>query len=349
MQLALAKLPAPTLETAMAAMAANQSIYLRNGITTAQEGAGNPAQLAGLQAFGASGNLKIDLVGYQIMQTRDALSEDFAPSKTYQDHYRLGGIKLVLDGSPQGKTAWLTEPYHVIPSGNPDDYAGYGTMEAAEVDGLFSAAFGRDIQVLAHANGDAAADQLLAGVERAGVLHGNADRRTVMIHAQTARDDQLDKMRASGVIPSFYVAHTFFWGDWHRDSVLGPERASRISPLRTSLDKDMVLTIHNDSPVVPPDMMRLVWTAVNRKTRSGDVLGPDERISPMEALRAVTIDAAYQYFEEESKGSLEVGKRADMVILSADPTVVDPMAIADIAVLETIKDGAVIYTHAGSP
>ncbi len=349
MQLALAKLPAPTHETAMAAMAANQSIYLRNGITTAQEGAGNPAQLAGLQAFGASGNLKIDLVGYQIMQTRDALSEDFAPSKTYTDHYRLGGIKLVLDGSPQGKTAWLTEPYHVIPSGNPDDYAGYGTMEAAEVDGLFSAAFGRDIQVLAHANGDAAADQLLAGVERAGVLHGNADRRTVMIHAQTARDDQLDKMRASGVIPSFYVAHTFFWGDWHRDSVLGPERASRISPLRTSLDKDMVLTIHNDSPVVPPDMMRLVWTAVNRKTRSGDVLGPDERISPMEALRAVTIDAAYQYFEEDSKGSLEIGKRADMVILSADPTVVDAMAIADIAVLETIKDGAVIYTHADSP
>ena len=343
MQLALAKLPTPTIETAMAAMAANQDIYLRNGITTAQEGAGNGAQLGGLAAFGASGNLKIDLVGYQLMQRQDQLGADFQPTQAYTNHYRLGGIKLVLDGSPQGKTAWLSEPYHVIPSGNSDDYAGYGTMDEADVDALLATAFERNVQVLAHANGDAAADQLLDGVERARALHGSSDRRTVMIHAQTARDDQLDRMHASGMIPSFYVAHTFFWGDWHRDSVLGPDRAMRISPLRSALDRDMVLTIHNDTPVVPPDMMRLVWTAVNRQTRSGDVLGPDERVSPMEALRAITIDAAYQYFEEDSKGSLEIGKRADLAILSADPTQVEPLAIADITVLETIKDGVTVF------
>jgi len=145
------------------------------------------------------------------------------------------------------------------------------------------------------------------------------------------------------VIPSFFVAHTFFWGDWHRDSVLGGDRAARISPLRSSLDRGMPLTVHNDSPVVPPNMMRLVWTAVNRRTRSGQVLGPDERITPMEALRAVTIDAAYQYFEEDSKGSIEVGKQADLTILSADPTQVDPLTIQDIMVLETIKDGRSIF------
>jgi len=345
MQLALAKLPPPTPESAMRAMAANQAVYLRNGITTAQEGAGRPAQLAGLQAFAGSGALEIDIVGYQFVSNPEALDVGLGISRTYTDHFRRGGIKLVLDGSPQGKTAWLTEPYHVIPSGSPSDYAGYNIMEAADVDAVLASAFERNIQVLAHANGDAAADQLLAGVARANETHGLADRRPVMIHAQTARDDQLDQIAENGLIPSFFVAHTFFWGDWHRDSVLGPDRANRISPLRSARDRDITLTIHNDSPVVPPDMMRLVWTAVNRQTRSGDVLGEDERISAMEALEAITIDTAYQYFEEDSKGSVEVGKRADLTILSADPTAVDPEMIADILVMETIKDGEVIYTR----
>ena len=343
MQLALAKLPAPTPQAAFAAMAANQAVYTRNGITTAQEGAGNPAQLAGIEAFGQNGGLDIDIVGYQLMRTPDDLDAGFSVSDDYVGGFRRGGIKLVLDGSPQGKTAWLTEPYHVPPLGGADDYAGYAIMESEDVDALLAKAFERNIQVLAHANGDAAADQLLAGVVRANDVHGAADKRPVMIHAQTARDDQLDLMRDTGVIPSFFVAHTFFWGDWHRDSVLGGDRAARISPLRSSLDRGMPLTVHNDSPVVPPNMMRLVWTAVNRRTRSGQVLGPDERITPMEALRAVTIDAAYQYFEEDSKGSIEVGKRADLTILSADPTQVDPLTIQDIMVLETIKDGRSIF------
>ena len=347
MQLALAKFPAPTPQTAFAAMAANQAVYVRNGITTAQEGAGNRAQLAGIEAFAENGGLDIDIVGYQLMRNPQALDAEFSISEDYAGGFRRGGIKLVLDGSPQGKTAWLTEPYHVPPLGGPDDYAGYAIMESDAVNALLAKAFERNIQVLAHANGDAAADQMLAGVMRANDMHGAADRRPVMIHAQTARDDQLDLMRDTGVIPSFFVAHTFFWGDWHRDSVLGHARAARISPLRSSLDRGMTLTVHNDSPVVPPDMMRLVWTAVNRRTRSGQVLGPDQRITPMEALRAVTIDAAYQYFEEDSKGSIDVGKRADLTILSADPTQVDPLTIQDIMVVETIKDGRSIYV-AGS-
>ncbi|MEO9970340.1 MAG: amidohydrolase [Hyphomonadaceae bacterium] len=346
MQLALARLPQPTLDGAMRAMSANQAIYVRNGITTAQEGAGSPAQLAGIEAFAGSGALDIDIVGYQVMRAvADLDDERVVTDRTYSAHFRRGGIKLVLDGSPQGKTAWLTEPYHVVPSGNAEDYAGYATMETKDVNALVAAAFERDIQVIAHANGDAAADQLLTATELANQANGVSDRRPVMIHAQTVRDDQLDKMKASGMIPSFFVAHTFFWGDWHRDSVLGAERAERISPLRSALDRDMVLTIHNDSPVVPPDMMRLIWTAVNRKTRSGDVLGEAERISAMEALEAITIDAAYQYFEEDTKGSIEVGKRADLTILSDDPTGVDPQEIADILVLETIKDGATIYSR----
>ena len=160
---------------------------------------------------------------------------------------------------------------------------------------------------------------------------------------QTVRDDQLDQMKALQIIPSYFASHTFFWGDWHRDSVLGPQRAKRISPLKSTLNRQMPYTLHNDAPVVPPDMLRLVWSAVNRVTRSAEVLGHQQRISVLDALKGVTLNAAYQNFEEQIKGSIEVGKLADLVILSANPLRVDPMQIKDIQVLETLKAGKSIY------
>jgi predicted amidohydrolase YtcJ len=144
------------------------------------------------------------------------------------------------------------------------------------------------------------------------------------------------------VLPSFYAVHPFFWGDWHRLS-FGDERASFISPLRAALDRGIPLTIHNDSPVVPPNIMRLVSIAVNRETRSGHILGPDQRVSVIEALHAVTLGAAYQYFEEDDKGSIEVGKRADFVVLAQDPRTVAASAIADIDIVETISRGVSVF------
>uniref|UniRef100_UPI0035668CF6 amidohydrolase family protein n=1 Tax=Spongiibacter sp. TaxID=2024860 RepID=UPI0035668CF6 len=126
-------------------------------------------------------------------------------------------------------------------------------------------------------------------------------------------------MKALGMTPSFFVAHTFFWGDRHRDQFLGPERAARISPLRDALERELPFSIHLDSPVVPMDIGRLLWSAVTRQTRSGQVLGEDQRLSIMQALRAVTIDAAWQSFEEQRLGSLEPGKLADLVLLDRDP------------------------------
>jgi len=164
-----------------------------------------------------------------------------------------------------------------------------------------------------------------------------------MIHAQTVRDDQLDRMRKLGITPSFFSAHTYYWGDWHRDSVLGRQRAERISPAQSAIARKMRFTLHNDAPVVPPDALRLVWCAVNRQTRSGAVLGRAQRITAIQALRAITLDAAYQNFEEATKGSIETGKRADLVILSANPLKVDPATLADLKVLETIVEGQSIY------
>ncbi|MFT6047180.1 MAG: putative amidohydrolase YtcJ, partial [Arenicella sp.] len=272
----------------------------------------------------------------------ERLSE-FPSSNDYDNHFRVGGIKLVLDGSPQGKTAWMTQPYLHPPHGQKEGYTGYATLKDEQVQSFIDRAFESSTQVLAHANGDAAADQLIKVITAANAEQGKADRRTVMIHAQTVREDQIDSMLAQGINPSYFSAHTFYWGDWHRDSVFGVERASRISPLRSSADKGLRYTTHNDTPIVPPDMMRLLWASVNRVTRSGQVLGEAQRATVGEALKSITIDAAYQYFEEDRKGSITVGKMADFVVLDENPLKVAPDAIKDIAVLQTIKDGVAVF------
>jgi hypothetical protein len=164
-----------------------------------------------------------------------------------------------------------------------------------------------------------------------------------MIHSQTVREDQLDAMKELGIIPSFFGMHTYYWGDWHRDSVLGPERAARISPAASALKRGMIYTQHHDAPVALPSSMMILASQVNRTTRSGQVLGAEQRVSVIDALKSITINAAYQYFEENTKGSLEPGKLADFVVLDKNPLEVQPMAIKDIKVIETIKEGQTIY------
>ena len=254
----------------------------------------------------------------------------------------LGGVKLILDGSPQGKTAYLEKPYHVPPAGKAADYRGYPTLPRTTVDPLVAYLLAQRIPILAHANGDAAAEMLIDAVEAADPP---ADHRTVMIHAQTVREDQLDRMATLGIIPSYFSAHTFFWGDWHRDSVLGEPRGLRISPTRSTVDRRMRFTIHNDAPIVPPDVIRLLWATTNRVTRSGKVLGEDQRISVLEALKATTIYAAEQHFEEARKGSIAVGKEADLVVLSQNPLDMDPADLLDLDVMATYVGGEAIYVN----
>ncbi len=341
--LPLAKMPRPNLEQTTQAIIHQQSIYASYGITTAQEGATDIGTVRLLESMADAGQLKIDIVAYPAIHKPEDYVSEITSQTSYDNGFRVGGIKIILDGSPQGKTAWISEPYHIVPEGSLDTYSGYPILETKSIDLIVNNAFEKGDQIIAHANGDAAADQLLGSVNRANEVNGNSDRRTVMIHAQTVRDDQIVSMKSENILPSYFVAHTFFWGDWHRDSVLGEARAARISPLQTTLSKDIPFSIHNDAPVVPPDMMRLVWTAVMRETRSGQILGEDERISPADALKAVTINAAYQYFEEDNKGSLEVGKLADLVILSENPTTIPPGGINDIKILETFKEGQTIF------
>ncbi|HYN04871.1 MAG TPA: amidohydrolase, partial [Vicinamibacteria bacterium] len=317
--------------------------YAEFGFTTAQEGRATAEAVATEAALAEQGKLKLDVVAYPDIQgAASAIAGPFL-SKSYTGRFRIGGAKLTLDGSPQGKTAWLTEPYRVPPAGRGKDYAGSPAMTDEQANAFVDEAFKNGWQILVHCNGDAAADQFIRAVRVATARYGPGDRRPVMIHAQTVREDQLDAMKELGIIPSFFGMHTYYWGDWHHDSVLGPERASRISPAASALKRGIPFTQHHDAPVALPSSLMILFSQVNRVARSGQVLGPEQRVSAMDAIKSITINAAHQYFEEGTKGSLEPGKLADFVILDRNPLTVDPMAIKDIKVVETIKEGRTIY------
>ncbi len=326
-----------------ALFSAGVDLYKSFGYTTAQEGKASLAAVTTMAAVAKSGKLDIDVVAYpDITVGVDAMKTPWL-SRTYSGHFRLGGIKLTLDGSPQGKTAWLTQPYFKVPAGQQPEYRGYPAFSDQQVNDFVDLAFKNHWQVLAHVNGDAAIDQYINAVRAAERKYGMADRRPVAIHAQTARLDQVEAFKALGIIPSFFPMHTYYWGDWHRDSVLGAERAANISPTGWAIERGMIFTSHHDAPVAMPDPMRVLSATVTRVTRSGQVLGPEHRTTPLVALKAHTLWSAYQHFEEKSKGSLEVGKLADFTVLDGNPLTIDPMKIADIKVMETIKEGSTVY------
>ena len=196
---------------------------------------------------------------------------------------------------------------------------------------------------MVHANGDAAIDQFIQSAEKAQADRNHADLRTVLIHGQFLREDQVDKINQLDIFPALFPMHTFYWGDWHRDSVAGPERAQHISPTGWLMDRGMKFSIHSDAPVTFPNSMRVMHSAVNRTTRSGAVLGDYHRVDPITAIKAMTIWPAYQHFDEDRKGTLEVGKLADLVILDKNPLTLDSSEIETIRVLETIKQGRTVY------
>ncbi len=317
-------------------------VYTSYGITTIQDG-GTGAGFARTLRDAALGEpLDADVAVFQRLGSTQG-AEDVPYEKTYSGGFRVAGVKFTLDGSPQGRTAWVTEPYVEGPPGAGPDYRAYGTMDPERYKAGAAALIKAGIPFLAHANGDAAMDLMLDGVDEALTDMDEApDHRSVIIHAQLMRADQLDRAAELNVVASFFSAHTFFWGDWHVRS-FGEERGTNISPVRWAIDRGVNLTVHNDSPIVPPDIMRLVSITVNRKSRSGRVLGPHQRATVLEALDAVTLGAAYQYFEEETKGSITVGKQADLVILEANPLTTDPADVEHIQIIETFSRGRSVH------
>ncbi len=337
----------PGFEDVLRAVERVQKLYASLGITTTQDAS---VELANgythiLDACANSGKLIIDIVGLATQPvTTQLMNDEGTPKREYKNHYKLAGAKTWLDGSPQGFTAWLSEPYYKIPEGMPEGYCGYGTQTDEVVTQYYVDCINRNLQVHTHVNGDEACEQFLRCYEKAVEITGHGtELRPVMVHCQALRYDQLDRVKALGAVPTFFNDHVRFWGDLHHDEVFGPERAQNISPMGWALEKGIRFTIHQDPPVKLPNQILAMHNAVNRKTESGRVLGEHQRISVMEAIKAVTINGAYQYFEEDTKGSIEEGKLADLVILDKNPLAIDKEEIENIKVLETIKEGNTIF------
>ncbi|SJN33539.1 Predicted metal-dependent hydrolase with the TIM-barrel fold [Sphingobacterium faecium PCAi_F2.5] len=344
-----ALLPKPpetdSLSQSMKDFLAAQDEWFSYGQTTVCDGRTMGVGLSLLREAAAKKLIKADIVYFPDFEANKKEWQSFLPHyMKYENRLKFGGFKFSDDGSPQGKTAWLTQPYLVPPEGQSKDYKGFPIFTDEVLYADLKTIFSKNITAQLHVNGDAAIDQALRVIEKLkqeGIY--KPELRATLIHVQNSRPDHIAKIKEIGVIPSYFSAHTYLWGDWHYNSVFGPERAAFISPAKAAKDAGITFTIHHDAPVTPPDLITGVYAAVNRITRSGMVLGPDQRIPVIDALKAITINAAYQYQEEETKGSLKVGKIADLVILNKDPLTIDPKELRSIQVQETIKDGKTVF------
>ncbi|WP_373198920.1 amidohydrolase [Mycobacterium marinum] len=339
-----ASLPKPTPEQEVQWSIAGQLLYAAVGITTAHEGLTHAADIALLRRAAAGGADLIDVIAYPfILELDEVLPENPADTfGTYHNRLKLGGVKITLDGSPQGRTAFFTTPYLADGPGGEKNWSGELPFSQETVNGWFKRVYDLGLPLNIHANGDGAIDVLLAAHEYAAADDPTKDRHTTVIHSQFVRRDQLAKYVEYNLIPSLFTEHAFYFGDTHV-RLRGKEQAHFLSPMRAAIDMGLRPTNHTDFNVTPLDQMFVLWTAVNRVSRSGEVIGADQRVTALEALKAITINAAYQYSEEQSKGSITVGKLADLVIVDNNPLTVDPMKLKDIAVLETIKEGRTIY------
>ncbi len=315
--------------------------YLAAGVTTAQSGHHDTLKTMAMMLMGNLNLLPLRLVVWTNSDVGDKRAEgrfnNFFTRIFRKSWVSLGAVKLVADGSIQGFTGHLTEPYASDFHGD-SEWRGYPTLPRDELVEQVSKYHKAGLQVAIHGNGDAAIDDIIYAYRIAQKNHYREDARPLIVHSQMAREDQLDAMAELNMMPTFFGLHTYYWGDRHRDTFIGPERAERISPARSAQERGIRFSLHSDTPIVPMNPLLMVWNAVNRITSSGKVLGEKQTISVMAALRAVTIDAAWQVFEAKSRGSLEKGKLADFVVLSENP-LENPKTIDRIQVMETYIGG----------
>jgi predicted amidohydrolase YtcJ len=350
-------MPQPTEEELLDTFFEAQQIYARAGVTTCQEGATHAKDLRLLRQAAKQGRLYLDVVRLPLIFEVPAMVREYVPSFTggpmeipdetpdafgnYHSRLKLQGIKFAMDGSPQAKTAFWSESLLTPGPGGEENWRGQPLFPPEQVNKALATSYGADIQVFCHANGDAAIDMIIDGARLAGVK-AEDDRRTVIIHSQVMRPDQIDDYVELGFSPSFFTSHCFFWGDTHLSN-LGEKRASFISPMASALRAGLIFSNHTDFSVTPIDPMLPLWSSITRKMRDGSVLGPDERVDRWNGLKALTINAAWQLFEEDQKGTLEAGKLADLVILDTNPLTVPEDDILNIKVVETIKEGVTVY------
>jgi len=338
----LTSLPRPSYNERLVSFEKAQNLYAANGYTTIQDGASKYLDVVAYKKAASEGHFFLDLVTLPVyMDMQQFFGDEVMDFGRYHNRIKLGGVKIVTDGSPQGRTAYFSHAMHGPGPDGQSTWFGEPTMPYEEYQQIFKAAEHAGLRIYTHANGDAAVDMVLKAHAATGVF-AEQDRRNIVIHSQFMRPEQLDSYQQYGISPSFFSNHAFYWGDVHTEN-LGEERAHFLSPMKSAAEKGIIFSNHTDFNVTPLDPMMTIWTAVARESRSGKIIGKDQRISAYEALKALTIYPAWQYKEENTKGTLEVGKLADLVILSANPLIVDTPAIRDITIEATYKEGQAVF------
>ena len=323
---------------------AGQRLYAEAGITTAHEGATHLANFQTMKRATDAGANIIDVIAYPFITDVDKVLAEFPIEEwgKYKNRFKIGGVKITIDGSPQGRTARFSAPYLTGGPAGEKDWLGELTFPQNTVNQMVKKVYDLGIPLNLHANGDGAIDAFFTAHEFAAAGDLSKSRNVTMIHAQFTRKDQIPKYVQYKIRPSFYTLHTYYFAEAHIAN-RGKDQAMYISPMRDAIDAGLHPTNHTDFVVAPLDQMFMLWSAVNRISRAGAEIGPEQHVTPLEGLKAMTIWAAGQYGEEGSKGTLQIGKLADLVILDKNPLKVEPMAIKNIKIVETIKEGKTIY------
>ncbi|EAS45439.1 amidohydrolase [Photobacterium profundum] len=335
-------------EQALGSLFRAQMEYAKYGYTTIVDSSTLENEFELLQKAALNKQLFLDVISLPLFtDIKNILDKNSVEPAQYSDRLKLGGMKLIMDGSPQSKGAWFTQPY-LTGNADPDNLDNTNSawrsepiMPYSKFKQYYQYSVEQGLPVYTSANGDAAIDTVIQVNYELKINH-EQNHRHVVVNSQFMRSSHFDQFKKLGLIPSFFSNNAFFWGDAQVNN-LGKERAFTSNPMQSALEQELRFTNHTNFSVTPLNPLFMVWTAVNRLSRGGTIIGTDERISPVQALKAITINAAYQFFEESEKGSLEAGKIADLVILDKNPLTVAAGEIDTIQVVETIKAGKTIY------
>ncbi|WP_108469558.1 amidohydrolase [Polynucleobacter difficilis] len=339
----MAKMPVPSEAQLFGAVQQTMKRFAATGVTTASEMSvggnfGVDKEIAIYRAIFAKNASPIRVRGYLFSQAMPPGYKTIKPNDG-DDMLRFIGIKYVADGSTQGLTAALNEPYS-YPKGT--KWSGSLNYKDADIQASMKSYFDQGWQISTHSNGDKAIDQALNSYSK--LLAGNSkpqDRRLRIEHFTVNNPSQAKKAVQLGVVPSFTIGHVHYWGSAFDNHIIGSDRAKRIDPAAEIKRLGGKFTLHSDTPVSNVGPLNYITEAVTRvwQLPPKKVLGPDQVISVDDAIRAITIDAAYQIFADDKVGSLEVGKQADFVVLEKNPRTTPAADIRDIKVKQTWVDG----------
>ncbi len=349
MMVMLGPLPKPTPQDVAAGVNQILTAAARRGVTSVREAAtGSIAgigEYALLHQLNAAARLPVRVSTAQFSlaggKTPSEAAADWAAAGVTpfsgDEMVRADAWKVITDGSNQGRSGYFLQPYLGEDTGGKADWTPEGLRDALRV--------GLDAgwQLMVHTNGDAAVEFALEAAEELLPGRSGADLRHRFEHVSFTTDDQLARMAAVGISPSFLMNHVYFWGAAFRDTILGPERADRLDRLNSAYAAGLTPSIHSDYNVTEIDPLHSARTAVQRKLQAdGTVLNPAECVTPEQALAAITTHAAWQIHADD-RGTLAVGKRADFAVASADPWSSDPDSWPDVEFHETYVDGTAAY------